>query len=126
MEGIVKPRCGSLHKMGEPLAVFLPLTAQLLLPIFLGCFSTGFIETTSIGSLAGSESRVTGLNFQPPSLSTIGSLTGSRSGKRRSRVSLPKVFSAFVNSISFSPELSVFAMFIRNKPTFSSVQGSGL
>jgi len=33
MEGRFKPRCGSLHKMGEPLFVFCPLTAQLLLPL---------------------------------------------------------------------------------------------
>src|SRR4051794_10209462 len=34
-EGRLRPKCGSLQSIGLPLAVLLPATVQLLLPLFL-------------------------------------------------------------------------------------------
>src|ERR1700722_15903975 len=46
-DGRLSPRCGSLQRMGEPLFVFIPLTAQLLLPLSLSGLVTALILRVS-------------------------------------------------------------------------------
>src|SRR5699024_12748331 len=47
MEGSVRFRCGSLAKMGYPLAVLRPLTAQLLLPLSGWGWKGGILSTVA-------------------------------------------------------------------------------
>src|SRR5690348_9300052 len=100
IEGKVKLRCGSPHKIGEPVAVLLPATAQLLLPIVGSGLGNFLMATNSSGRASGTESSFTGLNFHPPALSTTGSVLGSRSGYNKSSVSFPNNFRALVISMS--------------------------
>src|SRR5690349_6930744 len=79
-EGSVKLRWGSPHRMGEPVAVLLPLTAQLLLPLLGPNEGNLVIRISSSGNARGTVSRVMGLNFHSPVLSTTGLPTPSWSG----------------------------------------------
>src|SRR5215217_7976736 len=87
IDGSDKVKCGSLHKMGAPLFVLLPFTAQLLLPLFLSGLLTsltvnvvslpkynesavggftgiipGRSKTVSLGIIGADESETSGYN----------------------------------------------------------------
>src|SRR6478736_5881046 len=65
MEGKDNSRCGSLQSIGAPLAVFVPLTAQLLLPLFgLGLNSSFTCTVVSFSKYK--ESAVTGFTVIIP------------------------------------------------------------
>src|SRR5579859_7559338 len=125
MDGELSSRCGSLQRMGEPLAVLPPATAQSLLPVSGDDFSIGLIWTKSLGRAEGTLSSERGMNFHPPGLSTMGSPTCSLSGYRRFNVSFPKSRNAFVISKSLSAMLRVFAMYFKSNPLLTGAHGSG-
>src|SRR5688572_5169056 len=81
MDGNVRLRCGSLQSSGLPVAVLLPLTAQLLLPMPFFFSDAGGRSMSSEGNASGTVSSLTGGNFQPPGLDTIGSPVGFSKSK---------------------------------------------
>src|SRR5690606_225617 len=125
IDGSDVSRCGSLQRMGAPVAVLLPLTAQLLLPTSGSYFGIGSIPTKPSGKAGGTSARLTASKFQPPGLLTIGSMSQSGSGYSRSTISLPNSVRALVISMSLLPMLSVCAMLLSSSPHLSTVQGSG-
>src|SRR5215831_10772954 len=59
-EGRLSPRCGSLHMIGLPLFVFVPATAQLLLPLSLSGFTETGVVISSCLKVKYNESALAG------------------------------------------------------------------
>src|SRR5688572_18132464 len=120
IEGSDKRKCGSLHKIGLPLFVLLPLTAQLLEPVIssgLGImveFVSNFgFKDTSFGSVSDFGLVV---SYLVP-IGIIGSSSATKSGYSFRNASFPYFATKFEFSISYSKTESIFAIFFRSKPT---------
>src|SRR5580698_8970885 len=110
IEGMFVPRCGSLQRIGRPLSVFLPLTAQLLLPLFFsGCNSS---SVTVTGLLKYNESAVDGIFGSSPGginrvpFGMIGSRLSGKAGYSLAKSSLLKKLFEFVIAKSLSEPAS--------------------
>src|SRR5689334_24797317 len=66
IEGNVSSKCGSLQSIGTPLFVFIPATAQLLLPLFGSCFIISATRDIVSFSPKQSESAVAGFTGTMP------------------------------------------------------------
>ena len=126
-----KPRCGSLHKIGEPLFVLIPLTAQLLLPLFMSglMLIIGSIESPAVkyneSAPAGGITDEDGGEKTVP-LGKIGSTLSWNTGYNFSISVEEKTFFALVISKSLSPlPASSQAMYFINKAVLKLVHGSG-
>src|SRR5580692_5062990 len=106
IEGMFVLRCGSLQRIGRPLSVFLPLTAQLLLPLFLSDCNSSSVTVT--GLLKYKESAVAGIFGSGPGgmnrvpLGMIGSRLSGTAGYNFAKSSLLKKLFEFVRSKSSS------------------------
>src|SRR5258708_25693497 len=116
MEGRLVLKCGSWQRMGRPLRVFLPLTAQLLLPLLF----SGFISMAVSVSLFSkySESAEAGALGTKPgarkcvALGTIGSALSTTEGYSFARSVLLKMLLALVISKSLSAPARSKAMYL--------------
>ncbi len=87
MDGKLNSRCGSLHRIGAPLLVFVPFTAQLLLPLFGLGFSVSTMLNESFfpkykeSALAGFMGIIPGGSNTVP-FGTIGTNESCTSGYR--------------------------------------------
>ena len=132
IDGRDNSRCGSLHKMGEPLCVLLPATTQLLLPLFRSGFE---ISATAMVSLlpkynesaeAGATGIIPGLSKTVP-LGIMGASESGICGYIFFNSSGVNMDLALVFARSFSvPDDSIFAIIFNKRAVRRLVHFSGL
>ena len=126
MDGRFIPKCGSPAKIGFPVEDFSPETAQLLLPFAGFGFSIISEIESKIIWLSGISVLFSSIKLQSVSFGITGSFTSKKSGKSKSKRSLPNLRNALVYSKSSSPPQSISVIYINKSMVLSMVQGSGL
>ena len=132
IEGKESSRCGSLHKIGDPLCVLLPATTQLLLPLLISGFEISFAAIVPLllkykeSALAGFIGRIPGFSKAVP-FGTIGTNESGTCGYIIFNSSGIKTDFAFVFAKSLSvPDESIFAIIFNNMAERKLLHFSGL
>src|SRR5438067_2997829 len=123
IEGRVSPKWGSLHKIGAPLFVFFPMTAQILLPMFgLGLFTSRTLSVVSFpkykeSAVAGLTGSTEGWSNKVP-FGIIGMEESDICGNNRFISSTPNTAFSLVYSRSLSNPARSLLIIFRNKAIF--------